>query len=64
MTKTITGDKMNEIMRAKEITGNNDQDDLSNRSINNQLGSKVNINNKSKTKKKKRLIQISLYSFL
>lgn len=53
MTKTITGDKMNEIMRAKEITGNNDQDDLSNRSINNQLGSKVNINNKSKTKKKK-----------
>ena len=53
VTKTITGDKMNEIMRAKEITGNNDQDDLSNRSINNQLGSKVNINNKSKTKKKK-----------
>ena len=53
MTKTITGDKMNEIMRAKEITGNNDQDDLSNRSINNQLVSKVNINNKSKTKKKK-----------
>ena len=38
---------MNEIMRPTL------KDDLSDRSINNKLGSKVNINNKSKTKKKK-----------
>ena len=43
---------MNEIMRAKEINGQSNKDDLSNRSINNQLGSKMNINNKSKKKKK------------
>jgi hypothetical protein len=40
--------KMNEIMRP------NDKDDLSNRSMNNKLGSKVNINNKSKMRKKKK----------
>ena len=52
MSKNTYGDNMNEIMRPKEITGNNDNDDLSNRAINNQLGSKVNIL-KKKTKKNK-----------
>jgi hypothetical protein len=45
---------MNEIMRTKEIMGNSENDDLSNRSINNKLCSKVNINNKSKMKNKKK----------
>ena len=52
MSKNTYGDKMNEIMRPKEITGNNDNDDLSNRAINNQLGSKVNIIKKNKKKNK------------
>jgi hypothetical protein len=45
---------MNEIMRAKELMGSSENDDLSNRSINNKMGSKVNINNKSKMKKKRK----------
>lgn len=46
----MIGDPMNEIMRA------NEKDDLSNRSMNNQLKSKVNINkkiHKNKNNKKK-----------
>ena len=53
MSKTTNGDKMNEIMRTKEINGQSNKDDLSNRSMNNQLGSKMNILNKEKIKKKK-----------
>ena len=48
---------MNEIMRTKEIIGNSEHDDLSNRSINNKIGSKVNILNKEKIKKKKNKIK-------
>ena len=51
ISHNIIGDPMNEIMRT------NEKDDLSNRSINNQLKSKVNINknihkNKKNSKKK------------
>ena len=54
MSKNITGDNMNEINRTKEIAYNSRPDDLSNRSLNNQLGSKVNVNKFIKKKKKKK----------